>query len=155
MVIIYEFLILHLFFRMMEYLKDCCKEERDVCERVFLLTLTFLCVVPPFPSTRGSSDTIAPGVSLPIGSQEMKGPLLQAEDKSGVVAKPLLIQNYQTVHTVIQDWGLVQGQRSQGVCFRVQNSKSFMQNTFNPACFHVCAQILPIHSFIHSNTHPC
>lgn len=39
----------------------------------FFSTLPVLCV---FPSTRGSSDSIAPRDSLPPGIQEMKGSLI-------------------------------------------------------------------------------
>lgn len=35
-----------------------------------------------FPSTRGSSDSIAPRDSLPTGSQEMKGSLLRPHGPS-------------------------------------------------------------------------
>lgn len=51
--------------------------REDVYEGVFFhSSVVSVCVVPPFLSTRGSSDSIAPRDSLPTGSQDMKGSLL-------------------------------------------------------------------------------
>lgn len=57
---------------MMEYLKDCRREEK-MCVKESFLYVWFLL----YTSTRGSSDSIAPRDSLPTGSQDMKGSLLR------------------------------------------------------------------------------
>lgn len=107
-----------------------------------------------FPSTRGSSDSIAPRDSLPYWEwRDERFPppsarSVHAGDESGVRAEPRLIQNPQTVGALIQNRRSVWVQRPQGVSLTVQKSRSFMQKT-TFCLFLRFAQILPIHSFTH------
>lgn len=105
-----------------------------MCVEEFLLLS--LCVVPPFPSTRGSSDSIAPRDRLQAGSRDMKRSLLpphgptNAGDKSGVRAEPSLIQHPQTLRTRTEGRSGVP--RPQGVSSTVQKARTHSNTCLLP-----------------------
>lgn len=128
---------------------------------IFFSTPLVLCV---FPSTRGSSDSIAPRDSLPPGIQEMKGSLIpfymvQFMQRGGrrvsQVLRAELLLNQESSDCPHCDPEL-RDQKSTGRFVHSPKVKVlYAKRHSNPACFCVCAQILSIHSFIHAFIHSC
>lgn len=155
----------------MGYLKDCCRMCVTEFVFVFIFFLYFLlswvsCV---FPSTRGSSDSIAPRDSLP-GDERFPHPLLHGPvhaegwrgqegqgGKSGVeswTAAKSRIMGLSKLWSRTEVLVSVRDQISTGHFRSVRKSRSLMQKHIQtPVCFCVCAQILPTHSFTHSSIH--
>lgn len=122
-------------------------KKKDVLAVEFLpLLRQLLCVVSPFPSTRGSSDLIAPSDIWQAGSQDMKcsvlpthGPSMQrGQHRCYTVAYPTL------AHTTVKSPFAV----PEHVFFMFCLQSKRQNHIKNTACFQACAQT---HSFIH----PC